>query len=1303
MWRDTIADVTDSHPPAADSADCGIEFARTATKSYSVIEESVFLAVESYLEDRVAIAKERVGARVVGVRGANGDVLLSHSVRDRNYYGRSRRADLDLERFRSIFVPGQWLRERILKDHPGLSREPTRVVAVGHPRIDALRLLAAQREAGPDGGRRKVLWAPAQIREEFDGKPYDVSTNSSFAALAADLDQRFEVDVSIHPRDRKKAADSRLDLSPVTEQLIASDVVITDCSSVIFEAWALGKPVVFPRWLIGDAVVERFPGSAEAYVHENRIGLHAESFDELVDMLQGASGVADDVDEFMHEYLANYRRGSASQAIAEELVRMVDPAVEEHHARREALLTDVVARALQCSVDVPERITPRASIQLLQDLLLTGDFGVFERSLQALRRTEPSRRLLGELAILETDALILRGKDTVALQRASNLPDTECGYFEALVAYRSGREEDALLGLSRSFSEDCRSLAPLRLLADVLESIGEGDRAWAIAHRIAAVDPTSGALSHMAPYVHDRSQWRVVERHIPARLTAEGGLDPLSCLELLDAAVRSLPHSRAVPAARELALSACRAAGAVVLSGWPASARIPAMYLPLENLPAGEYAFRTEASVSQREIALPSTGAGTDEPPAAIEAFRDIVAARAHGDAQRVSAIARSLRALGEPDFDIQVAGMARNYLMEDLPARLGEARFLLHLGDGVDSAFHIDLWLDYVKAVDPSAILAIRSRRLFEHLSQTRPGIDAVYVKTGIEAEWLVNRCENLRAVLYVSNTGNTIHFLRFNHLRHVWLGHGDSEKAASCHKFFRAYDEVWTAGRAQIDRFMNSEMNHDSLRFRIVGRPELRDLVGETGERDFEDFLYLPTWEGFQGEQEYTSIRDSATFLPLVSELVGRRGRVKFHPWVGKRDRSLSAVEEELRALPPMETGGVTVIDRDIAAVECMRSAKFLIADISSVISDFLPTGRPIFVYEPRNGDIRTTQSAMGPDTYCYVFHDAQELVELVQRVVVDGDDWLKGSRVKAQTYFVDPVRTRDGAFEEALRALLREEEAGPSPWSPRHPVTPAAEPHVRPLVVGHRGGSREFVENSLQGFRAVAQMERLDAVELDVHVSRDGALVVIHDPTLDRMTDGEGPVGSFDRDQLAALRLRNTIAEDGSFLREGVPMLEDVLDIFASTSHQLQIELKTDALGNSYAGLEEKVLDTLEERGMLGRSMLTSFSPRVLATVRNLDSAVPLLASVNLRSVEMLGGVEKCLQTFAGIPGCTITLDRKMLTALEALVPEAVDLRRVGAWVVNSRNDLEMAWRRGVRQITTDVPAFALEVFRELSTGG
>src|SRR5699024_2057042 len=248
-------------------------------------------------------------------------------------------------------------------------------------------------------------------------------------------------------------------------------------------------------------------------------------------------------------------------------------------------------------------------------------------------------------------------------------------------------------------------------------------------------------------HVHDVSQWRGIERLILERTSEKGSLDPLACLALLDAAARSLPLARALPAARELALLAGRAAGQVTFDGWPKFERIPALYLPLESLPAGAHLLSVEIDKAYSATEVPPGGTGDDRARTVIENFREIVLSRILGDSRRVSETARSLRTLGEPAFDIQVAGMERNYLMDDLPTRLSEAKFLLHLGDGVDSEFHIDLWLDYVKTVDPSAILAIRSRLLFEHLRQTRPGIDAVYVKAGLEAEWLVNSCEKLRA----------------------------------------------------------------------------------------------------------------------------------------------------------------------------------------------------------------------------------------------------------------------------------------------------------------------------------------------------------------------------------------------------------------------------------------------------------------------------------------------------------------------------------------------------------------------------
>jgi len=72
--------------------------------------------------------------------------------------------------------------------------------------------------------------------------------------------------------------------------LLDADVVISDCSSIIYEAWSLGKPVVFPDWIVRDAIMQRFRGSFEWLVYQKGIGLHASCLDELVEMLDGEMG-----------------------------------------------------------------------------------------------------------------------------------------------------------------------------------------------------------------------------------------------------------------------------------------------------------------------------------------------------------------------------------------------------------------------------------------------------------------------------------------------------------------------------------------------------------------------------------------------------------------------------------------------------------------------------------------------------------------------------------------------------------------------------------------------------------------------------------------------------------------------------------------------------------------------------------------------------------------------------------------------------------------------------------------------------
>ncbi len=131
---------------------------------------------------------------------------------------------------------------------------------------------------------------------------------------------------------------------------------------------------------------------------------------------------------------------------------------------------------------------------------------------------------------------------------------------------------------------------------------------------------------------------------------------------------------------------------------------------------------------------------------------------------------------------------------------------------------------------------------------------------------------------------------------------------------------------------------------------------------------------------------------------------------------------------------------------------------------------------------------------------------------------------------------------------------------------------DPTSRPLI-GHRGASGEYPENTLLAFdQALAQ--GADALELDVRVSADGIPVVIHDATVDRTTDGAGPVAGYSADALGRL-------DAGA--GESVPLLAEVLDRYADTP--LVVELKERAAGPAVAGL-------LRRHGAANRVLVGAF---------------------------------------------------------------------------------------------------------------
>jgi glycerophosphoryl diester phosphodiesterase len=157
---------------------------------------------------------------------------------------------------------------------------------------------------------------------------------------------------------------------------------------------------------------------------------------------------------------------------------------------------------------------------------------------------------------------------------------------------------------------------------------------------------------------------------------------------------------------------------------------------------------------------------------------------------------------------------------------------------------------------------------------------------------------------------------------------------------------------------------------------------------------------------------------------------------------------------------------------------------------------------------------------------------------------------------------------------------------------------------LVVAHRGASGQAPENTFASFEAAVAIG-VDAIELDVHLSRDGHLVVIHDANLARTTNGRGLVHEHTLAELQTLDAGSWFGP--SFAGERIPIFEDVLERIGPHV-PLQVEIK----GRS-EGVVEATLAALRARGLLDTAMITSFHLDLLPHVRSLAPTAQIGALV------------------------------------------------------------------------------------------
>jgi CDP-Glycerol:Poly(glycerophosphate) glycerophosphotransferase len=265
---------------------------------------------------------------------------------------------------------------------------------------------------------------------------------------------------------------------------------------------------------------------------------------------------------------------------------------------------------------------------------------------------------------------------------------------------------------------------------------------------------------------------------------------------------------------------------------------------------------------------------------------------------------------------------------------------------------YQLGMWLPYFERVNRRfVVITCHASTVPEITEVTSAPVLVPRVRSAHGRLWHLV-VDSLKAAFYVQNHQANVDMLRFERLTHVWLNHGDSDKAANYSARHSAFDKVFVSGQQGVERYAAHGVRIRPEQFSIVGRPQVERIVTRdeplpTGTP--RTVLYAPTWHGGKPNTNYSSLLLGPK---IVDALLERGVTVIFrpHPHTYRDPQQTDIARDIQRQLTGdrKSTGRQHVFGRT-ADVEwdipdCFNHCDALITDVSSVASDFLATGKPL-----------------------------------------------------------------------------------------------------------------------------------------------------------------------------------------------------------------------------------------------------------------------------------------------------------------------------------------------------------------------
>ncbi|MER5744056.1 hypothetical protein ABT097_12365 [Streptomyces sp. NPDC002225] len=434
----------------------------------------------------------------------------------------------------------------------------------------------------------------------------------------------------------------------------------------------------------------------------------------------------------------------------------------------------------------------------------------------------------------------------------------------------------------------------------------------------------------------------------------------------------------------------------------------------------------------------------------------------------------------------------------------------VLYFSGSKESAYQANMWLETMAQLGGRPMILLRERNILPQLATT--SVPVLCVPGGVH---LMNLdLSSVRVALYAANVGKNIHLLRVPTMKHVFIGHGDSDKLASVNPFSKVYDEVWTAGRAGRDRYALADVGVRDEDIVEVGRPQLASIQTWTGtqKNPIPTVLYAPTWEGWDDNPGNTSLLLAGE--NIVRRLLEAERPVRLlykpHPFTGTRSAKAKAVHLRItamieqaaaeRATDPRWAEQAAALKGDQAAAraelariearlaeleggagagrdeaetsrdsladpareaetarlkdewnaaswrargwwehrvitgarmrlyDCFNESDAMVSDISSVVSDFIASGKPYAVTDSAElGEEEFRRQNTAVRAAVILSNSAAELDELLAAVTDPAADTRAEGRRELKNYLLGPDEpTSIVQFDNAVKALSAKSEA-------------------------------------------------------------------------------------------------------------------------------------------------------------------------------------------------------------------------------------------------------------------------------------